>query len=78
MVDRVGVDAGARDFPEHAHVLAHVCGDQHRDEGMKKHALRQSAASIARAAACSSFPASFTSPTKGSVTVPSAETRTVE
>ena len=40
--------------------------------------LATSAASMACAAACSSIPAIFTSPIIGSVTVPAAETRTVE
>jgi hypothetical protein len=41
MVDGVGIDAGVRNFPEHAHILAGVGRNQHRDEGMKKHALCQ-------------------------------------
>ena len=41
MVIGVGINAGTRDFAEHAHVLAGVGRDQHRDERMQQHSLGQ-------------------------------------
>ncbi len=39
MVEGVGIDAGTRDFAEHAHILAGVGSHQHRDQRMQQHSL---------------------------------------